>query len=188
MFNKIELLLNVKFEYVYFKTWDELIVAGNNREIDIIFSAQKTKNRLTYYDFTDPVLRQKNKIIVALNKSTSLSIEDFFGKKMALVNGSAIFEYLKFNYPKIILVPTKSEEEALIMVTERKVNATISEVIRAGYYIKKSKNTNLHIAGDIKYDYNLRIASRNDVPMLSVILSKAVEVIPMCQVSPRYTS
>ena len=43
-FKKIESLLDIKFQFVYFETWNELVTAGKNRDIDIIFSAQKTGN------------------------------------------------------------------------------------------------------------------------------------------------
>ncbi len=102
-------------------------------------------------------------------------------KKVALVKGSAIYEYIKLNYPKLTIVPTKSEYEALFMVSNKKADFTISELIRASYYIKNFKHTNLHVSGDLYYDYHLRIASRNDLPILNVIMSKTIE-----QISPKY--
>ena len=93
IFNKIESLLEIEFEYIYYETREELLVAGKRREVDIIFSAQKSEAKLAYYDFTDSILKEQ------------------------------------------------------------------------------------HIVGDIGYDYNLHIASRNDMPTLSVILSKTVDAI-----------
>jgi len=110
IFNKIEFLLGIKFEYVYYKTWDELLFAGENREIDIVFSAQKNETLLLYYDFTDSILKQENKIMM---------IDDSLS------------------------------------------------------------NMNRHIMDDIGYNYNLRIASRNDMPILNVILTRSVEMIPL---------
>ncbi len=180
LFKKIESILGTSFEYVYYETWDDLIVAGKKREIDIIFSAQKSENRLQYYDFTDPVLKQKNKIIVTGNESTDLKVEDLLNKKVAVVGGSAVYEYLELNYPSMILIATKNEYEALRLTVDKSVDCAISEIIRASYYMKKlPEDSNLYVAGDIGYDYNLRIASRSDMPILNLVLSKSVESIPL---------
>ena len=37
IFKKIEAQLNIKFEFVYFDSWDKLMKAGDAKEIDIIF-------------------------------------------------------------------------------------------------------------------------------------------------------
>lgn len=177
-FKKIEILLNIKFKFIYFETWSDLIDAGKNRSIDILFSAQKTESRLSYYDFTDTILKQKNKIIVSNANLSSLSIKDLYGKKVAAVQGSALYEHLKFAYPKIILIPSHSELHSLLMVSKHMTYATISEAVRASYYMKHHNINNLHNAGNIDYSYNLRIASRSDFFLLNVILSKTVEAIP----------
>jgi PAS domain S-box-containing protein len=180
LFHKIESLLGIEFEYVYYDTWDDLIIAGKKREIDIVFSAQKSEHRLQYYDFTDPVLRQKNKIIVADDKSSDLRVEDLLDKRVAVVGGSAVFEYLELNYPFMTLIATKNELEALRLTVNKRADCAISEIVRASYYMKMlPKSSNLYIAGDINYDYNLRIASRSDMPILNLILSKSVEHIPL---------
>ena len=46
LFTQLESLLGVQFEYIYYETWDELVVAGRRREVDIIFSVQKRENEL----------------------------------------------------------------------------------------------------------------------------------------------
>jgi len=96
-------------------------------------------------------------------------------KKVAIVKGSALYGYITVNYPNIKLIPVKTELEALTAVTENKADATISEPVRASYYMEIYNLKNLRVSGDFKYNYNLRIANRNSSPILSVILSKAVD-------------
>ncbi len=179
LFKKIESFLGIEFEYIYYETWDDLIIAGKERKIDIIFAAQKSEHRLKDYDFTDPILKQKNKILITGSQTQELKIKDLFGKRLAVVEGSAVYEYLELNYPKLNLKATKNEYEALRLTVDGDVDCAISEVVRASYYMKKiKKEVNLYVAGDIGYDYNLRIASRNDMPILNLILSKSVESLP----------
>ncbi|WP_457744887.1 hypothetical protein [Sulfurimonas sp.] len=98
-------------------------------------------------------------------------------KKIAIVQGSAIYDYLHYTYPKIILLPTQTELEALKKVSNGMADATICEPVRASYYMEKYNIKHLKVSQDLHYNYNLRIASRSDIPMLNVILSKAVDHI-----------
>lgn len=176
-FHEIEKILSIKFDYVYFETWNELISAAKSHKIDIVFLAQKTESRLQYFHFTDSILAQQNKIIVQSNNHTVSNTESLNNHKVAVVYNSAIYDYLDYNYPEIILVPTETELEALKFVSNNMVDAAISESVRASYYIEAYNIDNLRVAENLSYDYNLRIASRNDLPVLSVILSKVVENI-----------
>jgi len=178
LFHLIEKKIGISFQYIYFKTWNQLITAAKQKEIDIVFSAQKTFSRLSYLDFTDTVLVQQNKIIVNMENDSYRTIETLLGHTVAVTSGSAIEEFLRENYPKIILVDGKNEQDVLTLLSQKKVDAAISELVRASYYIKKYNLAHLHIAGDLGYDYHLRIASGRDDPMLNVILSKAISHIP----------
>lgn len=176
LFKKIQDSINIDFEYVYFDTWNEVVDAGINGSIDVIFLAQKNKARLAYFDFTDTIISQQNKIITKIGRSSNLTLEELSGLKVAAAKGSAVFEYLKRN--KIDLIPTKSEEEALLSVSNGFADAAISEAVRASHYLEMSNIKNLNIAGNLDYDYHLRIASRNDSPILNIILSKTIDNIP----------
>jgi len=178
LFHLIEKKLGITFVYVYFKTWDQLIDAAKRREIDVVFSAQKTFSRLSYLDFTDTVLVQQNKIIVNMKNDRYTTVDSLLEHKVAITSGSAIEEFLRDNYPKIILVPGKNEQDVLTQVSKGEVDAAISELVRASYYIKQYNLSNLHISGDLGYDYHLRVASRRDWPILNVILSKTISNIP----------
>ena len=178
-FKEISSLLGIKFEWVYFNTWDAVLHAGEEGQIDIVFLAQKTQKRLAFYDFTDVVLTQQNKIITNRHHRHRIDIEELVGKKVAVVKNSAIAKYIKLNFPNIILWDSENELQSLQVLSEGKVDYTIAEAVRASYYIKENNINNLHVAGDMKYDYRLRIASRNTLPILNIILNKAVEHIPL---------
>jgi len=177
LFNKIASLLGISFQYVYYKNWQELLNAAKRREVDILFLAQKTEKRLHYFNFTDTVLIQKNKIISAEKRYRQTDIEELYGQKVAVVNDSAIAEYIQLNYPKITLIKSKSEPDSLQKLLNAKVRYTIVEPVRASYYMKKNNIDTLYISGDFPYDYKLRIATRNDIPIINIILNKALEQI-----------
>ena len=178
LFHIIEEKLGIKFKYIYFQTWDALSKSAKNGEVDILFSVQKTASRLHYMDFTNTVLRQQNKIIVNIQNNYYSSIELLSKRKVAVTAGSAIEEFLRSTHPEIILVPAKNELEILKMLYNKKVDAAISESVRASYYIEKYNLDNLRIAQDLEYDYHLSIGSLRELPELNIVLSKAITSIP----------
>ncbi|MCK5897349.1 MAG: transporter substrate-binding domain-containing protein, partial [Cocleimonas sp.] len=176
-YRELEILLNIKFDWVYFDTWSELIEAGKDKRVDIVFSAQKTPERLAYFYFTDPFLTQQNKIIAQSNKDKQMDVKGLSGVKTAVAKGSALYEYLHISNPSIDLLAVNTELGALKKVLNGEAKAAISEAVRAGHYIKEHNLQGLRIVGDVDYDYQLRIASRNDQPVLNIILSKALDKI-----------
>jgi len=181
IFKKFESLLGKKFEYVYYDTWEEVLQAGEKREIDIVFLAQRTENRLKLYNFTDVVLLQSNKIITSDRYHTETEVDSLYGKKVVVVKDSAIAEYIMFNFPQIDLLYSESEIRSLEMLIRGDADYTISEPVRIRYYIKQNNIDNLYIAGIFPYNYRLRIATRNDQPVINIILNKALEQITPAQ-------
>ena len=177
LFKTIEKMLHIKFHYKYYKNWNKLLQGAKNKEVDIIFLAQKTEDRLQYFNFTDIVLVQHNKIVTASKNISQINLKDLFGKKVALVTGSAIEEYVSINFPKIQIVPSQNEKDSLQKLIDKKADFTVVEPVRTSYYMKKDNLTHLHICGDFPYDYKLRIASRRDMAILNIILNKAIENI-----------
>jgi len=178
LFKIISDKLDLKFKYVYFDTWSELINAAKKGKIDVVFAAQKTPSRLKYLDFTDTVLIQKNNILENINNNNFHSIEDLNFKKVAVTKGSAIEEYLKYSYPKIKLILTNNELTSLKLLNSSEVDAAIAETVRAGYYINKYNLNNIVPGPDLNYDYYLSIATVANETMLNTLLTKAVTHIP----------
>jgi len=173
----IEKSLGVKFKYVYYDSWKELLEAAKNKEVDILFFAQKTKDRLKYFYFTDIVLLQHNKILSNSKNILDVDVTNLLGKKVAVVKGSAIEEFIKYNFPSIKTVPSASEKDCLSKLLKNRVDFAVVEPVRTSYYMRKSDINDLHISGLFPYDYKLRIASRKDMPELNIILNKAIEFI-----------
>jgi len=181
LFEIIEKKSGLHFKYIYYSTWEEVLDAAKRGEVDVLFLAQKTSSRLKYLYFTDTVFTQQNKLIVNIEQQFH-SLEELKGHTVAITAGSALEEYLHFHYPKIQLLSTKNELEALQFVAEKKVDATILELVRASFYINKFNLQNLLITTDIGYDYYLNIASTKELPELSIILSKTLQNIPKSEI------
>ncbi|RLA74704.1 MAG: hypothetical protein DRG78_21130, partial [Epsilonproteobacteria bacterium] len=176
LFRKISEIIGIDFEYVYFQTWEELMRSARDKKIDIVFLAQKNKKRVEYFDFTDTVLLQKNKIITKINSQQVYNLDSDSNLKVSISKGSAIARYIKVNYPNVKIIYTKDEREALSFVAEGKTDFTVLEPVRASYYMNKYNIESLRVYNEIDYDYELKIASNNEL-MIGSILQKSVNSI-----------
>lgn len=186
LFHLLKQELNISFKYIPFRSWYALMKAAKQGKINIVFAAQKTQKRLRYLDFTDVILTQQNKIITQRDNLSISDIQSLQAKSVALVDKSAIFSYIQNKYPSIIIRPYATELKALQAVASGLAEATISEPIRASHYMSKYNIQNLRVAGDLDYLYKLRIASQRNLPMLNVILSKAVANLPQQELQSFY--
>ncbi|NVN98170.1 MAG: transporter substrate-binding domain-containing protein [Geobacteraceae bacterium] len=175
---RVEKLLGIRFNLVYYPSWQKLIEETRNRNVDIIVTGTITLDRSSYLDFTPPYIQLHNKIIVKKDLETgSRSLSAMSGMKVVAVEGTAVYKYIQNKYPEVKLVPAKDEISALEAVSFGEAYAAVMEVARATYYIDQEKITNLMIAGDAEYLYNFCFSSRNDWSELNSILTKALACI-----------
>lgn len=176
---RIETLLGTSFEIIYYQTWDDMMEAAYAHQIDVIYAAQKTPSRLEAFLFTRPYLEFSNKIVMTTQVKGPVTMPELAGRRVTVVHGAAIEEYLKINYPQIVQIPVSDELVGLLRVSFGQADAMIIEVSRASWYIQQDKITNLHIVGDAGYRYLLGFACRKDEPRIRDILDAA-----LMQISP----
>jgi PAS domain S-box-containing protein len=173
----LERNLRCKFKLVYYKTWNEVMQAAQNKEIDMIFAAQKTPERSKYLLFSRPYIELPNMIIVRKNMKGLFALPMMTGLKIACSEGSAVHEFLREKYGYLDLYPVTDELSGLIKLSFGEVDAMVVELSRASYYIEKAQITNLRVAGSAGLKYELRFASRKDWPILNSILNKGLSSI-----------
>ncbi|NJD89962.1 MAG: transporter substrate-binding domain-containing protein [Geobacter sp.] len=177
---RVEKLLDIKFTFVNYPTWQKLLDETKARNVDILISGTITLDRSSYLDFTPPYIQLHNKIIVKKELDLKqLKLSDMSGMKVVAVEGTAILNHLKRNFPDIRIIASRDEISALESVSFGEADAAVMEIARASYYIDQEKITNLSIAGDAGYLYNFCFSSRNDWPLLNSILTKALDAIPL---------
>jgi signal transduction histidine kinase/ABC-type amino acid transport substrate-binding protein len=182
----LEQRLGIIFDYLYFDTWEDLIKAVQQRKIDILFLAQKNPERLRYLHFSDSILHIHNKLIVAANNPSAPTVKTLFSAHVAVTEGSALADYLQKRFAGIHIIQTPNACTALRMVSEGKADATVLGRVRAGQCMRQEHLLNLQVIDDIGYDYHLRTANRNDMPMLSHLLDKVTASLSKKQLEALY--
>ncbi len=176
-FSIIQDRLQYRFHVVLLSNWDEVMAMARTRGIDAITAAQITPDRSTYLLYTKQMLDIPNVIIGRDDTARSLVFEEMAGMRVAVTRGNALHEYIQQRYPAIIIVPVKSDLEALEELSFKHVDATVMNLAIASYLIEKHGFVNLRVVGDSRKGNPLAIASRNDWPMLNQILEKGLAAV-----------
>jgi PAS domain S-box-containing protein len=100
------------------------------------------------------------------------------GKRIAVVEGYAIHEWLRDKHPGIELVTAKSIPSALKMLAAGEVYGFVGNVVTTSYYISQLRLNQIKVAGETPYAYDQAMAVRKDWPILAGILQKALTAIP----------
>jgi polar amino acid transport system substrate-binding protein len=173
----IEKQLNIKFENVATKDWEESQEFLKEKKCDILPASIKNEERLEYANFTKAYLHFPLAILTHRDKGFVPSLESIINEKMVHISGSEIISKLKNKYPNINIIETKSRREAFKHLSDSKAYFTIDIIPTVSNIMSKYIIKDLHIAGYTGIIYHLGIAVRNDDLTLLNILNKSLNTI-----------
>ncbi|MBE0635825.1 transporter substrate-binding domain-containing protein, partial [Candidatus Bipolaricaulota bacterium] len=174
-------LLGIYFEIVSGLAKPDLIHQAQTREIDMLASLAATDERSQYLTFTRPYISLPVNIFTRDDVAYIASPGDLVGKRVAVVSGYAVEQWLAHDYPGIELVQTATTIEALERLQQQDVFAFVGNLVTTGYYLGLTKAVDIKVVGDTEYDYQQAMGVRSDWPLLASILQKALDAIPTSQ-------
>jgi PAS domain S-box-containing protein len=175
--NIIEQRLGVKFKRVRNLSWQEAYARLKRWEIDMTTSVAMTPERMEFWAFTKPYMKIPVVIVAHADVTYIADMRELVGKKVAVVEGYAVNDWIPRDFPEIQLVRVKTVQEGLKALQREEVFAYIENMLVVGYYMAKLKMTNLKIAGETPYINAQCMAVRKDWPILAGILDKAFDSI-----------
>ncbi len=176
--SEIGKITGISFKKVSPSTWADVLQAAKDRKVDIVLSIQDVPERHSYLRFTKPYVRIPNVIVTRKSYTKNLTLKDLKGLHVAAVKGYAVVDYITQQYPKIQFDLVKNETEGLMKLSFGEYDAMIISLSTVSYLIDTYSITNLRIAGNVGYGWNLCFGVRNDDPMLYSVISKALNSIP----------
>ncbi|MCP4116644.1 MAG: transporter substrate-binding domain-containing protein [Desulfobacteraceae bacterium] len=171
--------IGIGVEFVNGYTWDELYRMFQEREIDVIHSLFKTRERETYGFYSLHYYTSKNNFIVHKDSPDIDESEQLNGKILAVPKGFVTDAYFKKHYPKVTVLAVRNMQEAFEAVCSGIADATIDIGAVARYRIRKYLLDNLKISGIFIHHEmdsvapSLYIAVRKDWPVLNRMFEKA---------------
>jgi two-component system sensor histidine kinase EvgS len=159
--------------------WNDLLLRGKNKQLDVFPSIFYSPERAKYLDFTPPYQSALSYFFIHETVSAK-TFDDLNGKTIAIPKGYAQVDQVKQRFPKLKIVETSSLFDAIQLVIERKADILLEMYPVMSFVLKK------HAIIGIKpfrpfpavKPQALHIAVRKDLPVLSEIINKTLLVIP----------
>ena len=165
-------------------TWEEALSALENGEVSLMPAIARTDERERFAFFTTPYTRLPVVIIGTRNLETGMTLDDLSGKRIAVVAGTAVEEYLHHRpNGRIQVIPMSHTTQGLQATSLGQVDAFVENLGGAAYYIEKESIDNLQVAGTTEYHYELSMGVSRRYPLLYSAVQKALADIPPAELN-----
>ena len=131
----IQKKLNFKFKVVPVESWTEMLDRARAGTIDVISAGQETEDRKKFMRWSSPFLNLKTTIIVRKELKGELSLSKMQGMKIGVAEAYAVGEFIRQNYPDLIMINVDNPQEGIRQVSFGELDAMITEVPNALYII-----------------------------------------------------
>ncbi|MCP5381875.1 MAG: transporter substrate-binding domain-containing protein [Kordiimonadaceae bacterium] len=178
---KIENKLNVRFEWVGNKDFDDGMAMIQNKQAQMLSAVAPSEERNKYLAFTDSYLNVSSMIFSRDGAEIFGDMEGLRGHKIAEIKGFVLNKQIKEDYPDIEIVEVQTIADALKLVSAGKVDAHIGSVPITSYNMTAEALTNLSVVGVTPYKGFISMAARSELPLLASSLQKALSSITIAE-------
>lgn len=175
---RLEKLLGLRVEWVRGLAWTEAKLQLAAGRLDVLPTMAVTPDRQRSIHFTEPYLSFPIVIFSAAEVAYLGDLRALTGKTVAIVQGEAIQDWLRRDWPQLMLLPVVNIQEALRQVVIGEAFAFVGSLVTTSYYIGQSGLTQVKVVGETPYTYQVGMGVRGDWPMLAGILQKGLDAIP----------
>jgi len=175
--DRIGQMLGVSFEIKKDVTWQEGFDMLRRRELDICPAAIETPERKDLARFCTPYLSLPVAVFTRDSTHYISGLKALTGRKVAVVRGYGVAEYLKRENPKVDIIEASNVPGALKLLQSKAVFAYIGSILVTGHYIRSAGYTNLKVAGETDFKLEVAMATRSDTPVLAGLLQKSIDAI-----------
>ena len=174
---RLEDLLGVRIDIAEGLSWKQAVESVKSKKVDFFASVSVTPEREKYALFTEPYISMPIHIFARDDVSYIGNLDNLSGKRVAVVDGYAVHDWIAKNYPAITLVSMKKIPDALRAVDNGAVSAFVGNLVTTTYYISKLQMSHIRLAGDTPYFNQQAMAVRDDWPELRSIMQKALNTL-----------
>ena len=170
--------LGIPFILVPTSSWNESLAAIKNEECDILPMDNETSEQQDYIDFTSAYLNYSVAIITREREEFIGGLQDMPGKRVAVPDGSFIWDVVTRKFPDIVPVRFSDINECLLQLSSGGVDAVLLSLPVATYHIRHKGLSDLKVAGYSGIKDTIRIGVRKSDTPLHSIMSKLVRALP----------
>ncbi len=168
---------NLKVKFHTFDNFEELLNKLKAKEIDIIFSTSKTKDREDFSIFSNTYLKAPIGIATLQDENYISNINKIIDKKIAVGKNYTAHKLLEEKYPNIDFLFVKNAKEGLEQVSNSNAYAYVDIMPVLSYQIKTNAFTNIKISGQTGLEFEVSFMMRDDYKILQNIVNKVLNKI-----------
>ncbi|EGM76993.1 signal transduction histidine kinase [Rheinheimera sp. A13L] len=181
----IQTKTGLQFEWKQVESLRELTNSLESGAVDIAAVLAPTEQRDKTLLFTRPYLVTSYALITKIKADKeNTKLEDLSGKRIAVLKSHAVKAFIQQNYPKVIVVPVDTAEQAFEAVSSGDVDATANDLITARYHINRFYKNTLQVSSSfLQSESRFTFSVPKQKPVLSSILDKALLSVPPDQLA-----
>jgi len=168
--------LGIKFQPGFGEEWIESFNALKAGEIDVMSAVVMTEERAQSMHFSEPYISFATAIIARKDSSYIRGMNDLTGKRVGIVRGFVFEEYVRRDYPEVIVVYSDSLEDSVQKLKDSEIDAAVGSLVAINNELNKG-HSELKVAAFTPYDFELSFAVRKGLEPLVPILNKALSKI-----------
>jgi len=171
---RLENQLGVRFER---KILEDRVVAEQalmSGEVDILPGLSRTPRTEESFLFTRAYVNVPIALAIRDDGRFIGDLRELRRERVGVVNRHAAHDYLLINHPNLDLYPMTTIEAGLLALSNGDLDVMVTHIPAVSYTVARLGLSNLRITSITPYQYDLRLAVRNDSPELHRILNKAL--------------
>ncbi len=173
----LEQRLGLQFKALHPQDWEQALEWARTRKADIMTAAAQTPQRSEYLIFTKPYLEIPAVIITQKRVTAELTLKKLHNIKVGVISGDAVQEFMQHNHPGLNLDIVPNIPTGLKKLSFGMIDAFVGDLTTISHHIEQEGITNLRVAGQTAFSYQLSFAARKDWPMLYHLLEKGLASI-----------
>ncbi|MDZ8118624.1 response regulator [Pontiella agarivorans] len=173
----LEKNLGMNLEFIASSGPDESLELLRKRKVDLIPGICFDPEKTTPFNLTPPYFSQDIKIYIREGDVYIRSLSDLNGKTVGLLNSPHYIEEIRREFPQLKLTEFKTPAEAVMALDAGRIDALAGDALQVGQQISELNLHSIKIGGVTPYISSLSMASREDWPVLSSIITKALGLI-----------
>lgn len=146
---KVSLRTGLKFEVRRASSVADMLEHIRTNKADLLITLTPSTDREGVLRFTRPYLNTPFVLVTGTHPSSPSTLDDMAGKRLAVIYGNPIRDFVVEHYPQIVPVQARNAREVMTLVAEGKADAGVNSLIIARYMISRQYRDQLRISSTV---------------------------------------
>ncbi|WP_182165543.1 transporter substrate-binding domain-containing protein [Rugamonas brunnea] len=176
--HRVEEQLGVRFELLPARDVADELSRIEQRQVDLVSAISHTPGRAGFMLVTEPYLSTPVVIFAGTATPPIGGLAGLSGQRVAVAARTGVADVLPHDWPGIAMVPVSNFRAGTELLRNGKVHAVVGPLLTGTHQLVELGATDVRVAGETDYRYQIGIGVRSDWPELLPILDAALAAIP----------